>query len=98
MRRHAMLRLLAAAAIFAAGAGAGAEGRGDRELVIGITQFPSTLHPTIDSMLAKSYVLGLVRRPTMAYDHDWKHTCLLCTEVPSIEAGTARIEALPDGS
>ena len=98
MRRHAMLRLLAAAAILAAGAGAGAEGRGDRELVIGITQFPSTLHPTIDSMLAKSYVLGLARRPTMVHGHDWKHLCLLCTEVPSIKAGTAETEVLPDGS
>lgn len=98
MRRHTMMRLLAAAAILAAGAGAGAEGRGDRELVIGVTQFPSTLHPTIDSMLAKSYVLGLARRPTMAYGHDWKRVCLLCTEVPSIEAGAAGTEVLPDGS
>lgn len=98
-RRHGTSRLLAAAvASLLIGAGGGAEAREARELVIGITQFPSTLHPNIDSMLAKSYVLGLVRRPTMAYDHDWKHTCLLCTEVPSIEAGTARIEALPDGS
>ena len=98
MRRHTMMRVLAAAAILAAGAGAGAEGRGDRELVIGVTQFPSTLHPTIDSMLAKSYVLALARRPTMAYGHDWKHVCLLCTEVPSIEAGAAGTEVLPDGS
>jgi peptide/nickel transport system substrate-binding protein len=68
-----------------------------RELVIGITQFPSTLHPTIDSMLAKSYALGLARRPMMVYDHEWKHACMLCTEVPSIEAGTAVVEPLPDG-
>lgn len=68
-----------------------------RELVIGVTQFPSTLHPLIDSMLAKSYVLGLVRRPTMVRGHDWKHLCLLCAGVPSIEAGTAVIEPLPGG-
>ena len=101
MRRHTTMRLLAAAAaILVAGAGAeaGAEARGDRELVVGITQFPSTLHPNIDSMLAKSYVLGLARRPTMVYGPDWKRVCLLCTEVPSIEAGTARTEALRDGS
>ena len=76
---------------------ASAESDDPRELVIGITQFPSTLHPNIDSMLAKTYVLGLARRPMMVYDHDWKHACLLCTEVPSIEAGTAAIEPLPDG-
>ncbi len=69
-----------------------------RELLIGITQFPSTLHPVIDSMLAKSYVLGLVRRPMIVRDHDWKHACMLCTGVPSIETGTAAIEPLPGGS
>ena len=68
-----------------------------RELVIGVTQFPSTLHPLIDSMLAKSYVLGLVRRPTMVRGHDWKRLCLLCADVPSIEAGTAVIEPLAGG-
>ncbi len=76
---------------------ASADPPGPRELVIGVTQFPSTLHPVIDSMLAKSYVLGLVRRPTMVRGHDWKHACLLCTGVPSIEAGTAAIEPLPGG-
>ena len=76
---------------------ASAETRDPRELIIGITQFPSTLHPNIDSMLAKSYALGLARRPMMVYDHDWKHACMLCTEVPSIEAGTAAIEPLADG-
>ncbi len=74
------------------------DARDPRELVIGITQFPSTLHPNIDSMLAKSYSLGLARRPTMVHDHDWKHACMLCTEVPSIEAGTAAIVPLPGGS
>ena len=76
---------------------ASAEAHDPRELIIGITQFPSTLHPNIDSMLAKSYALGLARRPMMVYDHDWKHACMLCTEVPSIEAGTAAIEPLADG-
>ena len=42
------------------------------ELRIGITQFPSTLNPLIDSMLAKSYVLAMTRRPLTAYDQDWR--------------------------
>ena len=89
---------LAGAVLVALAATADASDEHDpRELVIGITQFPSTLHPTIDSMLAKSYALGLARRPMMVYDHDWKHACMLCTEVPSIEAGTAVIEPLADG-
>ena len=106
MRRFTSSRPLAAVLglfFFAMGAGGGffvsasADVRDPRELVIGITQFPSTLHPNIDSMLAKSYALGLARRPTMVHDHDWKPACLLCTEVPSIEAGTAGVEPLADG-
>ena len=94
----AVTRLLASiAVILAIGAGPVAEAGGDRDLIIGITQFPSTLHPNIDSMLAKSYALGLARRPVMVYDHDWKPACMLCTEVPSTETGTAAIEPLADG-
>ena len=66
-------------------------------LTIGMTQFPSTLNPNIDSMLAKSYVLAMTRRPVTAYDHDWQLTCMLCTELPSIENGLAVPETLPDG-
>ncbi len=66
----------------------------DDELVIGVTQYPATLHPNIESMLAKVYVLGMVRRPLTAYGHDWKVTCLLCTSLPSLETGSAVIEPL----
>ncbi len=66
------------------------------QLTIGITQFPSTLHPNIDSMLAKTYVLGMARRPFTVYDHDWNLVCMLCTELPSLENGGAAIEALPE--
>lgn len=68
-----------------------------KELTIGISQFPSNLHPMIDSMLAKTYVLAATRRPVTLYDHDWKLVCFLCIELPSLENGGARIEALPDG-
>ena len=36
------------------------------DLVIGISQFPAMLHPSIDSMNAKTYVLGFTRRPLTA--------------------------------
>ncbi len=42
------------------------------ELIIGMTQFPSTFHPNIDSMLAKTYVLSMARRPFTVHDKDWK--------------------------
>ena len=40
-------------------------------LTIGITQYPSTFHPNIENMAAKSYVLGFARRPLTAYGADW---------------------------
>src|SRR3546814_2280883 len=50
------------------------------QIVIGVAQYPSTLHPNIDSMLAKSYVLGLTERPFTAYDRDWELACFLRSE------------------
>jgi len=66
-------------------------------LTIGITQYPSTLHPNIDSMLAKTYVLAMTRRPFTAYGPDWKLMCMLCVTLPSIENGLAVPEKTPRG-
>lgn len=68
------------------------------ELVIGLTQFPSNFHPNIDAMAAKSYVLAMTRRPFTTYDKGWKLICMLCTELPSIEKGSAKIFDMPDGT
>ena len=56
-----------------------------KHLVIGITQYPSTFNPIIDSMLAKSYVNGLTRRPITTIDPDWKLVCMLCVKLPTLE-------------
>ncbi len=80
--------------LLAPAAGARAQ---DGELKIGMTQFPSTLHPAIDSMLAKSYVLAMARRPFTIFDHDWELACMLCTELPTLENGLAKRQALADG-
>jgi len=66
-----------------------------KTLTIGITQFPHTLHPTIDSMAATSYIMGLARRPITAYDADWTLVCLLCTELPTLENGRAKVVEVP---
>ena len=66
--------------------------------MIGITQFPSTFHPNIDSMAAKSYILAMAQRPFTVYDADWQLVCMLCTELPTIENGQAVIEKQDDGS
>lgn len=68
------------------------------ELVIGITQFPSSFHPTIDSMMAKTYILSMTRRPFTVYDKDWQLICMLCTQLPTIENGLAKPEKTPKGA
>ena len=81
-----ILAALALAALLAAApGGAGARDR----LTIGMTQFPSTLNPVIDSMLVKSYVLAMARRQISIFDHDWKTVCRLCTELATFENGRA---------
>jgi len=66
-------------------------------LTIGITQFPSTFHPNIENMAAKSYVLGFARRPVTAYDADWTLACLFCETLPTLGNGLAVRDTTPDG-
>jgi peptide/nickel transport system substrate-binding protein len=74
-----------------------ARAAGKDELVIGLSQFPSTFHPSIDAMAAKSYILNMTTRPITTYDKDWKLICMLCTELPTIENGLAVPEKTPEG-
>jgi peptide/nickel transport system substrate-binding protein len=90
-RRSPMLALMAVLLSSPAG---GAE---RDSLTIGMTQFPATLNPNIDTMAAKSYVLGMALRPFTIYDADWKLVCLLCTNLPSIDNGLAVPTDLADG-
>lgn len=69
----------------------------EKELIIGISQFPSNFNPLINSMLAKSYMLALARRPVTVYDQNWNLICLLCTELPDLKKGTAVAETTADG-
>ncbi len=68
-----------------------------KNLRIGMTQYPSTLHPLYDAMLAKSLVLGATLRPMTAYTPDWQPACILCTELPSYANGRAEKITLPNG-
>ena len=67
------------------------------ELVIGISQFPSNFNPLINSMLAKSYLLSIARRPITVFDQDWNLICLLCKSLPDLANGTAVFETTADG-
>jgi peptide/nickel transport system substrate-binding protein len=89
---------VALVALLALGLSATAAHAASKErLVIGISQYPSTLHPSFDSMLAKSYVVAMTRRPITTYDADWELTCLLCTGLPTIEDGTAVPQTAENG-
>ncbi len=88
-----LLCLLGSAALIAPAA----KGAPKDELIIGMTQFPATFHPNIDSMLAKSYVLAMTRRPFTVHDKNWQLICMLCTKLPTIENGLAAPETLPTG-
>ncbi|MFI5015509.1 MAG: peptide ABC transporter substrate-binding protein [Hyphomicrobiales bacterium] len=67
------------------------------QLAIGVAQFPSTLHPNIDAEVIKSYALDFAVRQITAFDPSWKNSCLLCTELPTIANGLAKLEDRPDG-
>ncbi len=55
------------------------------------------MQPAIDPDLVKFYILGFADRPVTAFDPNGHLTCLLCTEVPSLANGGAKLETLPDG-
>ena len=67
------------------------------DLVIGMTQYPSSFNPNIGSMLAKTLVESMTSRPITAYDPDWKLVCMMCTELPTLENGRAAIEEYEPG-
>ena len=89
-----MTRILATAALLAATAltTPGRAQPAHDTLTIGIAQFPSSLQPDIDAEVVRSYVMAFTIRKITAFDAEWHNTCLLCTELPTIENGLAKIE------
>jgi peptide/nickel transport system substrate-binding protein len=88
MKFSALAKLLAIAFLFASPAA-----RADQKnLRIGISQYPSTLNPYFDDMVAKSYVLGTALRPVTVHGADWMPACALCTELPTYANGRAKKE------
>ena len=67
------------------------------DLTIGIAEFPASMHPSIDALLIKNYVLGFAVRTLTTYDADGKLICLLCSEVPSLDNGLVRVTDEPGG-
>lgn len=105
-RQLLLLPVLAALALAACGSGdrgTGGAGSGPaaahdaRVLNIGFSQYPATMNPNIDTMVAKSYVLGMVGRSITVYNADWELVCSLCETLPTLENGGAVLEKTPDG-
>jgi len=94
-REQAMRKLILAIILTALAGLGGGKAVASEELRIGLSQYPTTLHPSMDPSVAKSYVQSMTRRPMTVYDQQWELICMLCTELPSIEAGTAVPEDLP---
>ncbi len=93
-----MFRALAfAASLTASLALAAPAAQAKDDLVIGISQFPSSMHPYLDPELVKAYIEAFTTRPVTAFDKDWKNSCLLCTELPTLENGLVKIEDRPGG-
>lgn len=85
------------AAVLLAGLSIAAPAAAKDDLIVGMTQYPSSFNPNIGSMLAKTLVESMTSRPITAYDADWKLVCLLCTELPTLENGRAVIEEYEPG-
>ncbi|WP_260260385.1 peptide ABC transporter substrate-binding protein [Vibrio intestinalis] len=86
-----LVALATTAALFS-----GASLAADDKLTIGISQYPSTLHPVIDSMVAQAYTHGFSLRSTLGYDQKWELVCFLCEEVPTFENGQAEVVDRPN--
>ncbi len=66
-------------------------------LTIGMVQFPPDLHPYITDTSIKDTVLLAASRPMTGYAADGSSICLLCTELPTLENGGAKLIKRDDG-
>jgi peptide/nickel transport system substrate-binding protein len=66
-------------------------------LTIGLSQFPPDMHPDVGHTSVKDYVLDAASRPVVSFDLAGNVVCVLCTEVPSIKNGLAKVVDLPGG-
>jgi peptide/nickel transport system substrate-binding protein len=68
-----------------------AEAAHDR-LVIGLSQFPAGLNPTLAGQDVLSYAAGFALRPISTHGHDGQIVCLLCDTVPTLDNGLVKRE------
>jgi len=91
---------LAAMAAVGLGLATGSAGMASAKdtLTIGLSQFPPSFHPGIEPLVAKTFLDSFGFQFLSGWDKDWKLTCFLCTELPTLENGKAKVVDLPDGT
>jgi peptide/nickel transport system substrate-binding protein len=77
---------------------AAAHAQSHTTLTMGMAQFPPDMHPYITATSIKDTILFAVNRPMTAYAADASVICELCTEVPSLANGLAKVVKRPDGT
>ncbi len=78
-------------------AGASARAQTRDRLVVGMGSAPASLHPLIGGQASRNYILAVSRRAVTRFDAAGDLMCQLCTEVPSVANGQAKVIDLPDG-
>jgi peptide/nickel transport system substrate-binding protein len=63
-------------------------------LAIGVTGPITSLHPNA-ATFGENYLRSFGHRPLSAPDMSWSTVCFLCTTLPTIENGLAKVAALP---
>ena len=95
--RRTLMHLWAIALVAGSLLAATQPSRAKDTLVIGVAQFPASMNPYISSQTVQYYTIGFGSRPISAFDQNAQPVCLLCTELPTLENGLARIEDTPAG-
>jgi peptide/nickel transport system substrate-binding protein len=67
-------------------------------LNVGMVQFPPDLHPNITTTSVKDTILGMVRRGMTGFTASGEVICQLCTEVPTVANGRAKVVKRADGT
>lgn len=66
-------------------------------LRIAVSLLPKSLFPIGPRRMEMSYLRGFIGRSLTIYDKSWAVACALCTELPTLQNGRARIVQRPDG-
>ena len=67
-------------------------------VTIGMVQFPPDLHPNITVTSVKDTILGAARRSMTGFTANGEVICQLCTQVPSVANGRAKVLKRDDGT